>query len=421
MINLVVLFLDVIFLAWFAFWVYQSQPIAYKPYFWPALSLKILAGVAVGALYFFHYGAGDTISYWQDGVKISAYAQSFPADALAFFWDESEAFDFVTTLQQQGPRSLFFSKICGLFALATGANYWMMSAFASVISFLGAWFLFRRMSEFFPSHQRVAAIAFLVFPSVVFWSSGLIKESVGLAALYFLVAVCLSMIYNRAPSLLEWVLTIVSLWMGWNLKYYWMGILIPVAIPMVLIGVAKRSRPAFARYDILLWSGLFFVFLIVATSIHPNFYPSRFLEVIYQSNLEFTRLSDPPRIVQYFNLEPSLSSLMMNAPAAWIAGLFRPFAWEAYNLLSMVAGIENLMLLVIVCVALPSLGRLGSSPHRLPVLATMVYVILLIGFLALSTPNFGTLSRYKIGAVPFLVFLCLSSNRTIGRWLGEKE
>ncbi len=421
MINLVVLFLDVIFLAWIAFRVYHSQPIACKPFFWPALSLKILAGVAVGALYFFHYGSGDTISYWQDGVKISYYAQSSPAEALAFFWDESEASDFVATLQQQGPRSLFFSKICGLFALATAGNYWMMSAFASVISFLGAWFLFRRISEFFPLHQRAAAIAFLVFPSVVFWSSGLIKESVGLAALYFLVAVGLSMMYHRAPSLLEWMVTFFSLWIGWNLKYYWMGIFIPVAIPTVLTVLAKGSRPALARYDIALWSGLFLVFLIVATSIHPNFYPSRFFEVIYQSNLEFTRLSDPPRIVQYFNLEPSLSSLVMNAPAAWIAGLFRPFAWEAFNLLSMVAGIENLVLLVIVFVALPSFRRLRPSPHRLPVLATMIYVILLTSFLALSTPNFGTLSRFKIGAVPFLVFVCLSSNRTIGRWLGEKK
>ncbi len=419
--DLVVLFLDILFIMWFTVWLYRMQPAGVKFYFWPAFGLKVCAGVAVGALYFFHYGSGDIISYWQDGVNISALARSSPAEAVGFFWDESETPDFVATLQQQGPRSLFFSKICGLFALATAGNYWMMSALASIVSFLGAWFLFSRTSEFLPSHQRAAAIAFLVFPSVVFWSSGLIKESLGLAALYFLMAVCLSVIYHRAPSPLEWVLTVLSLWIGWNLKYYWMGIFLPVAIPTVLTVIAKRLRPALARYDLVLWSGLFLFFLLVATSIHPNFYPSRFLEVIYHNNLEFTRLSDPPRIVQYFNLEPSLGSMVMNAPAAWIAGLFRPFVWESFNLLSTLAGIENGVLLVLVVMALPSLRGFWSSPYRLPVLAALVFVLLLTGFLALATPNFGTLSRYKIGAVPFLAFLCMSSNQTIARWLGEKK
>ncbi len=419
--NLVVLFLDIIFLVWITVRLYRAQPMEAKSYFWPALSLKIIAGVAVGALYFFHYRTGDTISYWQDSVKISAFLQSSPAEALSFFWDESTTPDFVFSLQQQAPRSLFFSKICGLFAFATGGNYWMMSALASVISFLGAWFLFRRASELFPSHQRAAAIAFLLFPSVVFWSSGLIKESVGLAALYFLIAICLAMVNGRMPSAAAWVLTFLSLWIGWNLKYYWMGIFLPVAIPTVLTAIVKRTRPSLVRYDLIMWLGLFLVFLLAGTNIHPNFYPSRFLEVIYQSNLEFARLSDPPRIVQYFNLEPSLASLLLNAPAALIAGLFRPFVWESFNLLSIIAGIENLILLVLFVMALPGLARFRSSPHRLSLLAGLVYVILLTSFLALSTPNFGTLSRYKIGAIPVLVFLCLSSNPTIGRWLGEKK
>ncbi len=421
MMDLLILFLDVILLAWITVRLYRAQPIGVKPFFWPALGLKVFAGVAVGALYFWHYGAGDTISYWQDGVKISMFLQSSPTEALKFFWDESSTPDFVYSLQQQAPRSLFFSKICGLLAFVTGGNYWMMSALASVISFLGAWFLFRRASEFFPANQRAAAIAFLLFPSVIFWSSGLIKESVGLAALYFLLAVSLIMVKNRTPSTLEWVLIFFSLWIGWNLKYYWIGIFLPVAIPTVFTAIVNRSRPSLARFDLVVWSALFLVFLIIGTSIHPNFYPSRFLEVIYQSNLEFSRLSDPPRIVQYFNLEPTLPSILMNAPAALIAGLFRPFVWESFNLLSLIAGVENLVLLVLFVMALPGLSRLRSSPHRLFLLAGLVYVILLTGFLALSTPNFGTLSRYKIGAIPVLVFLCLSSNSTIGRWLGEKK
>lgn len=176
-----------------------------------------------------------------------------------------------------------------------------------------------------------------------------------------------------------------------------------------------------ARYDAMLWILLFVLALVAATNTHPNFYASRFMEVIYQNNLEFTRLSEPPRIVQYFNLEPSIASLLMNAPAAWIAGLFRPFAWEAFNTLSLLAGLENLLLLVLVLLALPSLRRMFGTEQRMLILAALVFVFLLTTFLALSTPNFGTLSRYKIAAVPILVFLCLNPDTIVGRWLGRKK
>ena len=419
--NLVLLLVSLLVVSWLASRLYRNQAPDLKPYFLPSLGFKIASGMAVGILYFYHYGAGDTISYWQDGVKISEFMKTAPGDAIALFWDETGNHDFVNSLAQKAPRSLFFSKICGLIAFAAGDNYWAMAGIFSFVSFLGAWFLFRRVVTHFPNHKKAAAIAFLFFPSVVFWSSGIIKESLGLAALYFLLALCISFLFGRNPSWKEWILALISLWIGWNLKYYWLGIFLPVAFTTLMVAILKRSKATIARWELTVWTGLFIVFLFVGTSIHPNFYPSRFLEVIVQSNLEFNRLSEPPRIVQYLNLEPSVASLVKNAPAGLIAGLFRPFLWEAYNPLSVMAGLENLILLLMVLIALPAIRKLGSGYLRMPALAALVYVVLLAGFLALSTPNFGTLSRYKIGVVPVLVFLCLCGSTTLNRWLGDKR
>lgn len=419
--NLVILLLDVALFAWLSWRLFKIQPTSLRVYYWPALSFKVLASLAVGWLYFFHYGFGDTLSYWQDAIQIAASLRSAPGETLAFFWDEAGHPDLLVSLQQQAPRSLFFSKICGVLALVTAGNYWMMATLLGFISFVAAWYLFRFIAESLPSMTIAAAIAFLFFPSVIFWSSGLIKESLGLAALYLLVMVGLKFVFGQRPGILEVLLVIVALWVGWNLKYYWIGIFLPVALPTLLTSMIRRWRPAVARYDAMLWILLFVLALVAATNIHPNFYASRFMEVIYQNNLEFTRLSDPPRIVQYFNLEPSIASLLMNAPAAWIAGLFRPFAWEAFNTLSLLAGLENLLLLVLVLLALPSLRRMFGTEQRMLILAALVFVFLLTTFLALSTPNFGTLSRYKIAAVPILVFLCLNPDTIVGRWLGRKK
>jgi hypothetical protein len=416
-----ILFLEVLGLAWLTRYYLRSRSLSAPKLASVALGLKLLAGVGLGMLYFDHYGSGDTISYWHDGVRIADLFRGDPIGSLTFFWDDSNLPDFTSLLQHQAPRSLFFSKFSGIAALMTLDTYWAMASVMSLLSFLGAWFLFRELEATWPSERNAAIIAVLFFPSVVFWSSGLIKESVGLASLYVLIALGLSANRGWTYGWKSIPLVLVALWIGWNLKYYWLGIFLPVAIPTLLVMMTINYRPAWRRYDLLLWTLLFALLLVGATNSHPNFYTSRFLEVICENNLEFTRLSDPPRLVQYLNLEPTVPSILLNAPAALIAGLFRPFVWEAFNTLSLLASLENLMLLLLVIQALPALRSVFGSPNRVFVLSALVYVLLLTTFLALSTPNFGTLSRYRIGAVPILVYLCLTSATPMGRWLGRRR
>lgn len=418
--NLLLIILNVGVMAKLGWWLYASQPASLSKFYWPALVVKVIAGIALGCIYFYYYTVGDTLSFWNDGKAIAELILSNPGQALSFFWDEQTTPEFTASLIHWAPRSLFFSKICGLTALLCGGNYWIMATWLSMISFMASWMIFRRIVAIAPQTVLAAAAAFLYVPSVVFWSSGLIKESVGLASLYVLLAIGVTAINGTWPKRYEWLLMVLSLWVGWNLKYYWIGILLPVSLAVVVTVGIVRWRPAVATWDMAIGFLVLAAFLALGTNVHPNFYASRFLEVIAQNNLEFTRLSDPPRIAQYLDLEPALSSVLLNAPAALIAGLFRPFVWEAFNLLSLLAGLENLVVLLLVIQAMAAIPRLFSSPHRLVIMAALVYTLLLITFLALSTPNFGTLSRYRIGALPLFIFLCLGPLTPVGRWLSRQ-
>lgn len=421
MMNLVLALVNVGIMAWLAWLFFRWQGNDRKRVFWLALSFRVAGGVALGLLYFYHYAVGDTLSYWEDGNRLmSAFFES-PGSVVQFYWEDSAAPEIINALQQQTPRSIFFVKICGLLAGITGGNYWIMATWLSLLSFAGSWFLFERLARFFPEATSAAAVSLLFIPSVVFWSSGLIKESLGMAALSVLAAGSLSIAKGQRVSVAEGLLIVVSLWVGWNLKYYWIGIFLPSVFPVLAVGLIVRKFPAVSRFDGVLWALLFGVFLFVATNTHPNFYASRFLEVIYHNNLEFTRMSAPPRIVQYLNLEPEVVSVMMNAPAALLAGLFRPFVWEAFNALSWLAALENMLILILVVQALASVKHVFLSGQRMLLLSALTYVLLLITFLALSTPNFGTLSRYRIGALPVAVLLCLLPATPLGRWLGSRK
>ena len=233
MTEILIIALDLATLFGVAWWLYGKQTSEVKFYYWPALSVKLLAGLAVGWLYFFYYGEGDTITYWHDGTLLSTRLYSDPLGVLKFFWSEDiDPAAFVGLINDR-PRSLFFVKISGILALLSGGNYWAMGLIISFVSFLGSWYLFLKTLKFFPASRVAAAISFLFYPSIVFWSSGLIKESLGLAALFFLTGFCLTLINHSRTMRWEWAMLLLSLWIGWNLKYYWIGVFLPVCATTV--------------------------------------------------------------------------------------------------------------------------------------------------------------------------------------------
>jgi len=108
--------------------------------------------------------------------------------------------------------------------------------------------------------------------------------------------------------------------------------------------------------------------------------------------------------------------MLRNAPLALFSGLFRPFFWEAQNAFQLLAAFENAVLFLLTIVSIKKLKNLWLSADRLLIFSALAYCILLGVFLALSTPNFGTLSRYRTCFLPFLFFLVSCDNIVVNRF-----
>jgi hypothetical protein len=154
--------------------------------------------------------------------------------------------------------------------------------------------------------------------------------------------------------------------------------------------------------------------------LHPNFYYERFIEVVVSSYYEFQNSSSPEDLIHYNALEATSSSILQNSPWALFSGLFRPAITEARTALQWFIAIENLILLILTVGALSRLTKLIKSQHRLLLFSILMYASLLCIFLALSTPNFGTLSRYRVGFLPYLVFLMTIENPLINKLMKLK-
>jgi hypothetical protein len=395
-------------------WLFRQAAPELRPFFWPALIVKILAGFTLAWLYLYHYQQGDTFLFFRDANQLANMAKKNALHYAEFLWSASAHPEFFNGLTYTTDRALFFTKLLSLLSLATQQQYLWVSVWLSLFSFVGAWRVTKVLSVVFPASANAAVLSFLFVPSVFFWTSGVLKESVAFGALCLLCAHALSLYSSRQ----HWWLRVGGIlffgWLVWALKYYWLAIFIITMLSgLVVVLVSNRVGLKSTVAQLGVWFVAFAGIAFSVSALHPNFYPERFLSVLVENYYAYT-FANAGGGAHYAELQPSWRSVVAYAPAALINGLFRPVLWEVKNPLQALLAIENTVLLLLFIARLRTL-RIAPT-HRVLIFSVVFYVVILCVFLSLSTPNWGTLSRYRIGFLPFLFFLMLVQNPLVDRW-----
>lgn len=380
----------------------------------PALLLKVLSGVLVGLVFKYFYDYGDTFAYFEEGLRISGYAWQHPENAFRVFYATDQIHDLDVTLQfQQQPRALFFSKIVAIFHMLTHANYWLMSVYFSLISFVGALLIVIQIIQSFPAIKTSAIIAFLFLPSVVFWSSGVLKESIATFALYFMVAALLAALNYRGWKLLTWGLGyLLSAYLLWKLRYFYFAALLPLSAATLAAVLFDQYRHRIMIPKISSWLIYFVVATIwffVVSGMHYNLHHDNIINVVYQNYNLFSAYSEQGSAVIFEDLRPEIGSFIVNAPKALFTGLFRPNVWEIHNWKQIPLILENFVLLLLSISAL--YNTIKNKPRiSLWVMSLILYVGILSIILVYASPNFGSLIRYRVGYLSFFVLMILFYN-----------
>ncbi len=384
----------------FAIGFQRSFVVDLQKFYWFAFFIKWLAALSLGLVYMYYYPGGDTWTYFEEAKKLSLLATS----DFSQFWDlflASNDTSTVTHFLYVHDRSFLFVKIVSLLNLVSGNNYWVTASYFSLVSFFSSWFLFIQLRRFAPDSTRAAVLAIFLFPSILFWSSGLLKETLAMAAVYYLTAVLIQLLCGAKVNLVQWALVFFSVWIGWSIKYYWLGIFIAAWLSCLFVFILTKNRKISQRKSGLGWLGLFLLLAAGASFAHPNFHLERVMEVIVSNHDLSVLQSKGNDYIHYYDLLPTVASVAVNSPWALFSALFRPMPFEATGLPSVLASLENLIIFVLAVSYLAS-ARKKSPPFVIPL---FVFSVVLCVFLALSTPNFGTLSRYRVGFLPFMIFV----------------
>lgn len=359
-----------------------------KNHFYYALGVRLIASVAFGSLYLYYYKGGDTLSYFNDaGIALDVLVTK-PLEGLKFvFLGETGDAEFVYLNQ---PRALFFVRLLTPFTLLTGKSFWGLTLLISTVVFWVSWFLAERITKRNGVSSLVVSVGLLYVPEVIFWSSGILKESFSLSLQFGLLLCVLCFDTKKGLAILLFVLQAALLF---KLKFYVAGVYLPI-----LISYAIAKRLSVNPY---LSFSMSFVFLLAGASlVHPHLSFESILDQLYLNMQRTISISDSSKAL-YLPFDGGIIGLVKSLPYAFLS-LFRPFLWEAKGVLLLLLSLLRLDLLIGIILALYWVKSLNFDA-----IVVLFYSVIMLTLLAIASPNYGTLSRYSVAFTPFLLMVIL--------------
>jgi hypothetical protein len=384
-----------------------------SPWLTVSFVAHVSAGLAQVAITEGLYGGGDLFGYTRVGGQL--------ADALSI--DFEGLAPEVGRLLLQGdpvlpvPISHPDSSTGSMFAIATilafltAPNPYTLCVVVAVSAFFGKIAIYGAFREIIEPRERLAAIvSLLLMPSVVFWSSGLLKESVAIAGFGGVFIGTHRVMSNRiASGLLPMALgtLLVALVKPYILVAFFPAAGVWFFLRQSVVDGRVRVRPILA----LAFVGVGLVVLAGLTALFPRFALENLVDEA--ATLQEAGLSSVggSNYTMGSGNARSFGGQMAFAPLALVSSLYRPFLFEANSLQVAINALETAALLALTFRAFVingvtgTFGRIWQSPLLSHCLAFATIFGTAVG---LATTNLGTLSRYRMPLVPFFAFALIS-------------
>jgi len=391
-----------------------SDPVTRK-YFIPALTVRLMGAIGMGLIYQFYYDGGDTFNFFTHGSQYiwEAWKDSpLKAIKLIFADGQHHADTFVYSSQIWYYRDLpsyFVVRVVAVLDLLTFHTYSATACLFATISFMGLWSMFRSFYQLYPQLHRSLAIAVLFIPSVFFWGSGIMKDTLTLASVAFIISGMIRILYLKRVSIGLFALMLLCFYIIFSIRIYILLCLVPATLLWFFLVNLHKIRSQLLR--------LIMTPLILLTAVFASY---NAIDQISRENYRYSidRLSNTAEItakwINYVStidkgsgyilgdFDYSPTGMIKKFPLALNVTLFRPYLWEVRNPVMLLAALESIGVLVFTALVLLKVrlnifSLVTGNPMLVFLLLFSISFAFAVGF---STYNFGSLVRYKIPLIP---------------------
>lgn len=389
-----------------------------KQFFIPALTLKFIGAIALGLVYQFYYGGGDTYNYFfHTKIIYSAFGDSF-SNGLKLLLDNGGSTDpatakYVAQMYWHQPHSTEYAtvRIAAFFGLFCFNNYSVIALFFAATSFSGLWAMYVTFARIRPHVYKQLAWAIFYIPSMFFWGSGLMKDSLAVGALGWLFYALYRGAIQKRGILKAAAVGFLAAYALLSIKVY----ILLCFLPGALLWVFNENNALIKNQTVrILAKPIFFVVggliaIYAATNLTKG-----------DDKYDVDKIGERSKITADYLYETSvkqngsaytlgkqdgtIGGMVKLAPQAIVTALFRPLIFEARNPIMLLSAIEAGFFLIFTLRIFWRTGVVATLKFvaTTPVLVMcFVFSLIFAASVAINSSNFGTLVRYKIPMIPF--------------------
>jgi len=390
-----------------------------RKYFMHGAVLKLLGGIGVGLIYFFYYHGGDTNEFFNNATVMYG---AFGDNVIDFFILLFSGNEYnLPTAEEYMPwmyfrtddSSYMIGKIAGVFSLFTFDTYLPIALCFAAVSFTGVWAMFVTLVDAFPKLKNQLAIATLYIPSVFFWGSGVMKDSITLGCVGWITWASYNLFIKRRKYFFSVIMISIATYFCLVIKPYIVFSFAPSLVFWVFLTYRDRVKLQFLRI-------MMGPVVVVVSSVAGYFVVNKLGSDFQQYSLK-SALNTATSFQEYhgylaqtanasgYNLgemDGSMGSIIRNIPAAINVTLFRPYPWETRNPVMLFSALESFIVLLFTIRIFYRTG-IGRTFKAIGSNATVFFCIFFAMFFGFSVGftayNFGALVRYKIPCIPFFI------------------
>lgn len=391
-------------------------------YFLPFVFWKLTLGMTFAAIYIYVYGGGDTTAYFQGAETLKNLCFENPSAYLKELFSTPiknhipSYFNHITGRPPiwiySEPNSWFICKIGSVFSFLSFKSYVVVNLWFTIISTIISWQFFTFLSRNTNFKQLYLAIAILFVPTVGFWCSGIMKDTVVLIAIQLFLIAFFTIVYFKF-KISQLIILIIAIYVLLATRSF---ILIALFIPIVILLTFKlNSKSSFLIKIVTRSAGITISilgiwFFINGSEVFGEFSADNIAqtaETIYldfQNNSTYSGKRYDLGITDF-----DANSIIKATPMAIITAIFRPFLWEAESALMLINGIEGTLLIYL---SLQLFKRKNNNKIEMNkftkdlILYCIIFSITMAFFVGFTSGLFGVLARFKAPILPFfLIFV----------------
>ena len=413
---------------------YDNTPL--KKYYLIAFYIRVLFLLFFTILSDYYFGFADTNHYYQAVLDMtSALADDFSnirhiygkfeltADNPLAIYFISDPLG-VTYYYMLDSTNYIAPRFALPFSYIFSKSYLAICLCLSLWSFGGGWRIFKLFHKVYPHLEKKFAIACLFFPSILFWSVGLLKDTICFGAVGYIAYAAYRILYERHYGVVNLFILLFASFLLFTIKSY-IFICLLMAFLLILFlrfreSITSRVIRNIASFFLVI-AGVFLFFIslsyLTTTKESSQYSTSNILENAKNKQMAFQNSTIAVRSnFEGVEIQDNAYGAVFGVFLGFINTFYRPYFWDIRSVIMFFSFLEATLMTILTIMIFRKISFnmfftfLISEPF---LLFCFSFSFVFGGFIGISASNFGALSRYKIPAVPFfLVALILIMDKS---------